>query len=54
MALTGELAIPGLRHFLYKSRTYVQVTSPAYEGDYVEDENKSRCASNRFSRGSSS
>ncbi|KAL8276925.1 hypothetical protein RQP46_010653 [Phenoliferia psychrophenolica] len=38
----GELSIPGLRHFLYKSRAYVQVTSPAYEGDYVEDENKFR------------
>ncbi|KAK4694121.1 vacuolar fusion protein MON1, partial [Phenoliferia sp. Uapishka_3] len=38
----GELGIPGLRHFLYKSRAYVQVTSPAYEGDYVEEENKFR------------
>ncbi|KAM0746693.1 DUF254-domain-containing protein [Meredithblackwellia eburnea MCA 4105] len=38
----GELAIPGLRHFLYKSRAYVQVTSPAWEGEYEEDENKFR------------
>jgi hypothetical protein len=27
---------------LYKSRAYVQITHPAYEGDYEEDDNKSR------------
>ncbi|GAA5881996.1 hypothetical protein JCM1840_002092 [Sporobolomyces johnsonii] len=31
----GELAIPGLRHFVYKSRALVQVTRPAWEGDYL-------------------
>ncbi|GAA5939966.1 hypothetical protein JCM1841_000904 [Sporobolomyces salmonicolor] len=31
----GELAIPGLRHFIYKSRALVQVTRPAWEGDYL-------------------
>ncbi|GAA5966929.1 hypothetical protein JCM3765_001304 [Sporobolomyces pararoseus] len=29
-----ELAIPGLRHFVYKSRSLVQSTRPAWEGDY--------------------
>ncbi|GAA5979415.1 hypothetical protein JCM11641_005027 [Rhodosporidiobolus odoratus] len=33
----GELAIPGLRHFFYKSRSLVQVTRPAWEGDYKEE-----------------
>jgi hypothetical protein len=37
----GELSIPGLRHFIYKSRSYVQVTSPAWEGPY-EDERSRR------------
>ncbi|GAA5872112.1 hypothetical protein JCM16303_000983 [Sporobolomyces ruberrimus] len=31
----GELAIPGLRHFVYKSRSLVQSTRPAWEGDYL-------------------
>ncbi|GAA5847303.1 hypothetical protein JCM5353_004230 [Sporobolomyces roseus] len=31
----GELAIPGLRHFVYKSRSLVQTTRPAWEGDYI-------------------
>ncbi|GAA5926652.1 guanine nucleotide exchange factor MON1 [Sporobolomyces koalae] len=30
-----ELAIPGVRHFVYKSRTLVQSTRPAWEGDYL-------------------
>ncbi|ORY89278.1 vacuolar fusion protein MON1, partial [Leucosporidium creatinivorum] len=38
----GELAIPGLRHFLYKSKSHVQVTHPGYEGDYEVEENKIR------------
>ncbi|KAK9760745.1 Vacuolar fusion protein mon1 [Basidiobolus ranarum] len=29
-----ELGIPGLRHFLYKSKQYVQITSPAYLPHY--------------------
>jgi len=28
------LGIPGLRHFIYKSRAHVQVTAPAYEEPY--------------------
>ncbi|GAA6015710.1 hypothetical protein JCM11491_002454 [Sporobolomyces phaffii] len=31
----GELAIPGLRHFVYKSRALVQSTRPAWERDYL-------------------
>ncbi|KAJ8509306.1 hypothetical protein ONZ45_g8521 [Pleurotus djamor] len=30
----GELSIPGLRHFIYKSRGQVQVTSPVFEEPY--------------------
>ncbi|EKM56680.1 uncharacterized protein PHACADRAFT_91851, partial [Phanerochaete carnosa HHB-10118-sp] len=30
----GDLAIPGLRHFLYKSRGAVQVTTPRFEEPY--------------------
>jgi hypothetical protein len=30
----GELAIPGLRHFVYKDRERVQVTMPRWEGEY--------------------
>lgn len=37
----GDLSIPGLRHFVYKSRTYVQITSPSWEGEY-EDINHRR------------
>lgn len=29
-----DLSIPGLRHFLYKSRPQVQVTAPKYEDPY--------------------
>ncbi|GAA5877863.1 hypothetical protein JCM3774_000198 [Rhodotorula dairenensis] len=31
----GELAIPGLRHFVYKDRNRVQVTMPRWEGEYA-------------------
>lgn len=31
----GELAIPGLRHFVYKDRERVQVTMPRWEGEYA-------------------
>ncbi|PPR07114.1 hypothetical protein CVT24_010950 [Panaeolus cyanescens] len=30
----SELAVPGLRHFIYKSRTQVQVTLPIFEDPY--------------------
>jgi len=40
---TGELAIPGLRHFVYKSRSLVQTTRPAWEGDYIPLPARYRC-----------
>ncbi|KAI0320195.1 trafficking protein Mon1-domain-containing protein [Amylostereum chailletii] len=30
----SELAIPGLRHFIYKSRLHVQITAPIFEEPY--------------------
>jgi hypothetical protein len=30
----AELGIPGLRHFLYKSRAQVQITCPTFEDPY--------------------
>ncbi|THH12205.1 hypothetical protein EW146_g7782 [Bondarzewia mesenterica] len=30
----SELSIPGLRHFIYKSRAHVQITAPLYEEPY--------------------
>ncbi|KAF8582823.1 DUF254-domain-containing protein [Ramaria rubella] len=30
----SELGIPGLRHFIYKSRVHVQVTSPVWDDEY--------------------
>ncbi|ETW81578.1 hypothetical protein HETIRDRAFT_417684 [Heterobasidion irregulare TC 32-1] len=30
----SELSIPGLRHFIYKSRAHVQITAPMYEDPY--------------------
>ncbi|GAA94554.1 hypothetical protein E5Q_01206 [Mixia osmundae IAM 14324] len=38
----GDLSIAGLRHFIYKSKTYVQVTSPAWEGPYSEQDDRER------------
>ncbi|KAK4056699.1 Vacuolar fusion protein mon1 [Microbotryomycetes sp. JL221] len=38
----AELAVPGLRHFLYKSKLHVQVTHPTFEGDYEDDDNRHR------------
>lgn len=38
----GDLAVPGLRHFLYKHRAYVQVTMPAWEDDYLDEANRRR------------
>jgi len=31
---TGELGIPGLWHFVYKSRTHVQFTQPEFDAPY--------------------
>ncbi|KAI0269832.1 trafficking protein Mon1-domain-containing protein [Gloeopeniophorella convolvens] len=30
----ADLSIPGLRHFIYKTRAHVQITSPTYEDPY--------------------
>jgi len=30
----ADLSVPGLRHFIYKSRSHVQITLPAYEEPY--------------------
>ena len=32
----GDLSIPGLRHFLYKSRPHVQITAPVFEEPYAD------------------
>ncbi|KZT73756.1 DUF254-domain-containing protein [Daedalea quercina L-15889] len=37
----ADLSIPGLRHFVYKSRSHVQVTLPLFEDPY-EDVNEKR------------
>jgi len=37
----AELGIPGVRHFVYKSRAHVQVTAPEYEEPY-DDVNERR------------
>ncbi|THH30723.1 hypothetical protein EUX98_g3458 [Antrodiella citrinella] len=39
--LVSDLSIPGLRHFVYKSRPHVQVTMPEYEDPY-DDQNEKR------------
>jgi vacuolar fusion protein MON1 len=41
--VVGDLSIPGLRHFLYKSRPQVQVTAPAYEDPYDDANERRRC-----------
>ncbi|KAF8551678.1 DUF254-domain-containing protein [Imleria badia] len=38
----SQLGIPGLRHFIYKSRPHVQVTFPVLEDPYEEIEEKRR------------
>lgn len=38
----SQLGIPGLRHFIYKSRPHVQVTFPILEDPYEETEEKRR------------
>jgi hypothetical protein len=39
----SELGIPGLRHFLYKSRVQVQVTLPIFEDPYHDIVERRRC-----------
>ena len=38
----SELGIPGLRHFLYKSRPHVQVTGPEFEEPYEDAQERRR------------
>ncbi|KAG9315754.1 trafficking protein Mon1-domain-containing protein [Chiua virens] len=38
----SQLGIPGLRHFVYKSRPHVQVTFPVFEDPYEEIEERRR------------
>ena len=40
----GDLSIPGLRHFLYKSRPQVQITMPVFEDPYDDPNERRRCA----------
>jgi hypothetical protein len=39
----SELGIPGLRHFVYKSRAHVQVTVPVFEDPYDDIQERRRC-----------
>ncbi|KAA1469993.1 DUF254-domain-containing protein [Dentipellis sp. KUC8613] len=38
----SELSIPGLRHFIYKSRSHVQITVPTYEDPYDDSKEQQR------------
>jgi len=38
----SELGIPGLRHFVYKSRTQVQITLPVFEDPYHQGSERKR------------
>lgn len=38
----SELGIPGLRHFVYKSRAQVQVTVPMFEDPYDDIQERRR------------
>lgn len=38
----GEVGVPGLRHFLYKHRGFVQITCPRWEDDYLEEHHRRR------------
>lgn len=45
----GDLSIPGLRHFMYKSRPQVQVTMPTYEDPYGDASERRRYVLNTAS-----
>ena len=38
----SNLGIPGLRHFLYKSRSHVQITMPEFEDPYDDLDDRRR------------
>ncbi|KIJ54397.1 hypothetical protein M422DRAFT_154257 [Sphaerobolus stellatus SS14] len=38
----SELGIPGLRHFVYKSRVHVQATSPVWDDEYSSSDDQKR------------
>lgn len=38
----ADLGIPGLRHFIYKSRSHIQITVPMFEDPYDAIEDKRR------------
>jgi hypothetical protein len=38
----SDLGIPGLRHFIYKSRSQVQITAPTFEDPYDNLEDRRR------------
>ncbi|KAI9512410.1 trafficking protein Mon1-domain-containing protein [Russula earlei] len=38
----ADLSIPGLRHFIYKSRSHVQITSPIFEEPYDDVKERRR------------
>lgn len=38
----SDLGIPGLRHFIYKSRSHVQITVPIFEDPYDNMEDRRR------------
>ena len=40
--LVSQLGIPGLRHFVYKSRPHVQITFPIFEDPYDTEDEKRR------------
>ncbi|KAA1135900.1 Vacuolar fusion protein mon1 [Puccinia graminis f. sp. tritici] len=41
-----DLGIPGLRHFIFKDKKFVQVSFPAWEDDYLIESNRQRLMTN--------
>lgn len=48
----ADLSIPGLRHFIYKSRAHVQITAPIYEEPYDDIKERRRSGFSGLSRSS--
>lgn len=40
--MVEDIQIPSLLHFMYKSKTHVQFTTPGFSGSYTEEPNKKR------------